>query len=143
MSLCSASPAEEAQIQKGKVQLVFTNPETVLEPKWKDVLQNERFQRNIIGIVVDEVHKTPKAKKGGKPFRETFGRIAELRSLCKQGIPVLALTASADMETRKDIVRLKNLNRDTVFVERSPNRTNIRLAATMEDMMQQIGSWAG
>ncbi|XP_019628707.1 PREDICTED: uncharacterized protein LOC109473272 [Branchiostoma belcheri] len=132
MSLCSASPAEEAQIQSGKVQLVFTNPETVLEPKWKDVLQNERFQRNVIGIVVDEVHKTPswgEAKKGGKPFRETFGRIAELRSLCKQGIPVLALTASADMETRKDIVRLLNLNRDTVFVERSPNRTNIRLAA--------------
>eukprot|EP00058_Branchiostoma_floridae_P013488 XP_002598976.1 hypothetical protein BRAFLDRAFT_122457 [Branchiostoma floridae] len=133
MSLCDPSPTEEAQILSGKVRLMFANPETlVLDEKWRDMLLTERFQNNVVGLVVDEVHKTPswgEAKKGGKAFRETFARIAELRSLCKHGTPVLALTASADTATRKDIVRLLNLSKHTVFVERSPNRTNIRLSA--------------
>ncbi|CAH1240839.1 ZSCAN29 [Branchiostoma lanceolatum] len=60
MSLCDPSPSEEARIMEGKVQLMFTNPETlVLDPKWRDLLMAERFQHNIIGIVVDHVHKTP------------------------------------------------------------------------------------
>ncbi|CAH1240939.1 Hypp6226 [Branchiostoma lanceolatum] len=54
------NPSEEARIMEGKVQLMFANPETlVLDPKWRDLLMAERFQNNIIGIVVDEVHKTP------------------------------------------------------------------------------------
>ncbi|CAH1240940.1 Hypp6228 [Branchiostoma lanceolatum] len=57
------SPSEEARIMEGKVQLMFTNPETlVLDPKWRDLLMAERFQHNIIGIVVDHVHKTPSCR---------------------------------------------------------------------------------
>ncbi|XP_078583384.1 putative ATP-dependent DNA helicase RecS [Branchiostoma floridae x Branchiostoma japonicum] len=133
VSLCNASPCDERRILDGGFQLMFGNPETfVLDPKWRDMLQSTVFQENLVGIVVDEAHKTPnwgEAKKGGKAFRETFGRIAELRSLCKQGTPILALTASADPQTRKDIVRLLNMSKDTKFVEGCPNRINIRLSA--------------
>ncbi|XP_066266513.1 ATP-dependent DNA helicase RecQ-like [Branchiostoma lanceolatum] len=95
------------------------------------MLLSDHYQENLIGIVCDEVHKTPSwgmAKKGVKAFRECFGRLAELRSLCRNGIPVLALTASADVKTRKDIVHLLKLKKTTLYVEASPDRPNIRLS---------------
>ncbi|KAI8490592.1 hypothetical protein Bbelb_318600 [Branchiostoma belcheri] len=46
--------------------------------------------------------------------KKCFGRLAELRSLCRNGIPVLALTASADAKTRKDIVHLLRLKKDNI-----------------------------
>jgi len=46
----------------------------------------------------DEVHKVVwgESKDGSNeaPFRETFSRINELRSVCKPDLPILALTAT-------------------------------------------------
>ncbi|TNN58109.1 hypothetical protein EYF80_031632 [Liparis tanakae] len=51
-----------------------------------DMLGSDVFQANVIGIVVDEVHLTYKwgqAAKGQTPFRESFAKLGELRSLVK------------------------------------------------------------
>ncbi|XP_035688826.1 putative ATP-dependent DNA helicase Q1 [Branchiostoma floridae] len=132
VSLGDASAEELRDVVRGKFQLVFGNPETwVLSSKWRDMLRSEVYQDNLLGLVVDEAHKTPAwgeaVSRGGAPFRTCFGRVSELRSLCKYGTPVLALTASAELPTRKDIVRLLSMNSDTTFVEANPDRPNIRL----------------
>ncbi|CAH1232996.1 MYO5B [Branchiostoma lanceolatum] len=59
VSLSDASAEELRGAVKGKFQLVFGNPETwVLSSKWRDMLRSDVYQDNLIGIVVDEAHKT-------------------------------------------------------------------------------------
>ncbi|XP_078575413.1 ATP-dependent DNA helicase RecQ-like [Branchiostoma floridae x Branchiostoma japonicum] len=134
VSLGDATPSEIRGVQMGRFELVFGNPETwVLTSAWRDMLKTDVYQQNLLGIVVDEAHKTPAwgeaVARGGEPFRKCFARVSELRSLCSQGTPVLALTASADLKTRKDIVRLLGMSSETTYVEARLDRTNIRLSA--------------
>ncbi|CAM4659375.1 unnamed protein product [Leuciscus chuanchicus] len=93
------------------------------------MLCSKVFQDNLVGIVVDEVHLTYKwgnAAKGEKAFRESFAKLGELRAIVKPGTPVLALTASADLQSKAIVKKQLHLdNATTVTV--SPNRTNIRL----------------
>ena len=44
-------------VQKGQVQLLYSSPESILcNPQWRDMLQLEVYQRNLVAIVVDEAH---------------------------------------------------------------------------------------
>ncbi|XP_076146136.1 putative ATP-dependent DNA helicase Q1 [Alosa pseudoharengus] len=121
---------DEVDIASGRCQLLFGSPESwLLNNKWRDMLGSDVFQANVMGIVVDEVHLTYKwgqAAKGQTPFRDSFAKLGELRSLVKAGTPVLALTASADRESRARV--MKQLQMDNpIILALSPNRTNIRL----------------
>ncbi|KAM4542739.1 uncharacterized protein PAE49_019234 [Odontesthes bonariensis] len=93
-----------ANIRRGHCQLLFGSPEAwLLQNKWRDMLGTKVFQDNVVGVVVDEVHliyKWGKRGKGEKAFRECFGKLGELRALVKQGTPILALTATADLDSR-------------------------------------------
>ena len=58
-------------------------------------------------------------------FRQQYGDIAQLRSLLRSSVPVVALTATATPRTRDIVVQslcMSNLK----FIIESPNRTNIR-----------------
>ncbi|CAL8240103.1 unnamed protein product [Gadus morhua 'NCC'] len=93
------------------------------------MLASTIYQDNLIGIVVDEVHVTYKwgeASKGESAFRESFAKLGELRSIAKEGTPVLALTASADIKSRSRVIRLLHMD-NAVQIIASPNKTNIRL----------------
>ncbi|CAH1248513.1 Hypp8187 [Branchiostoma lanceolatum] len=87
VSLLDATESEAKDIEQGENQLVFGIPELWVETeRWGDMLLSDCYQENLIGVVCDEVHKTPSwgmARKGVKAFRECFGRLAELRSLCR------------------------------------------------------------
>ena len=61
-------------------------------------------------------------------FREAFGRIHELRSVCKENLPVLALTATADSDISELIRDSVNLSKRTKIICSSPDRPNIRLS---------------
>ncbi len=61
------------------------------------------------------------------PFRKWCGLVGELRSLLPVSLPVLALTATVSLTTRKKT--LKHLGQQKCLeVVRSPDRSNIRLA---------------
>lgn len=78
---------------------------------------------------MDEVHLTYKwghGEKGKPAFREAFARLSELRSLVKANTPILALTASADLQSRGRIKKQLLLDNAMDLTE-SPNRSNIRL----------------
>ncbi|CAB3985421.1 Hypothetical predicted protein [Paramuricea clavata] len=65
--------------------------------------------------------------KNAKSFRAAYGDLSILRSLCKEGTPVLALTGTADNHTREVIMCDLVINSDVLEVFLSPNRTNLRI----------------
>ncbi|XP_078662113.1 ATP-dependent DNA helicase RecQ-like [Branchiostoma floridae x Branchiostoma belcheri] len=122
---------KRAGIMEGKFQLVFGSPERFVCPMWRDMLASPTYQENLVGIVVDEVHvayKWGQSKEPGKEaFRDAFSRLGELRSLTKEGTPILALTASAELQSTHNVVRILHMQKAHV-VKASPNRLNIRLS---------------
>lgn len=60
------------------------------------------------------------------PFRKWCGAVGQIRSLLPQGLPMLALTATASAATRKKIIEMLSLNKCVQIVV-SPNRDNIKL----------------
>ena len=59
-------------------------------------------------------------------FRKWCGVVGEIRSLLPQGVPMLALTATASAGTRKKIIELSSLHKSVQIVV-SLNRDNIKL----------------
>ena len=46
-----------ASIQKGKAQLLFISPESMLSnPQWRDMLLLPVYQKNVVALIVDEAH---------------------------------------------------------------------------------------
>ncbi|XP_028441999.1 putative ATP-dependent DNA helicase Q1 [Perca flavescens] len=123
----------DTDILHGRFQLVFGRPESwLLNEKWRNLLSSEVYRDNLVGIVVYDVHVTYKWGEGAKgeaAFRESFARLGELRSIAKDGTPVLALTASADTKNRRRVTKLLHMENATE-VTVSPNRTNLRLGLT-------------
>ncbi|XP_078656949.1 putative ATP-dependent DNA helicase Q1 [Branchiostoma floridae x Branchiostoma belcheri] len=121
---------DDEGVVEGKYMLVFGGPERwVLQEKWREVLSSATYRENLVGLVVDEVHVTYKWGEGskGKPaFREAFSKLGELRSLVKEDTPIVALTASADTQSRERVISLLNMQ-GAKRISVSPNRQNIRL----------------
>ena len=63
----------------------------------------------------------------GKTFRTEFGNLGEVRSLIPENVRMLALTATATIETRRAIHVCKTLGMlNPVVVAESPNKPNIK-----------------
>ena len=93
------------------------------------MLGNTFFVQNTVCLVIDEVHKVTwgVASKGNKPFRESFGRINELRSICRINLPVLALTATVDLDITALIQECCNLSPSVSIISESVERKNVSL----------------
>ncbi|CAL8337309.1 unnamed protein product [Gadus morhua 'NCC'] len=81
------------------------------------------------------------ASKGESAFRDCFAKLGELRSIAKEGTPILALTASADIKSRSRVSRLLHMD-NAVSIIASPNKTNIRLGLCKDQNPNlQTGAW--
>lgn len=60
------------------------------------------------------------------PFRKWCGAVGEIMSLLPQGLPMLALTATASAGTRNKVIEMLSLNKSVQIVV-SPNRDNLKL----------------
>uniref|UniRef100_A0A8C6LNV6 Helicase ATP-binding domain-containing protein n=1 Tax=Nothobranchius furzeri TaxID=105023 RepID=A0A8C6LNV6_NOTFU len=84
-------------IRKANCQLIFGSPEAwLMQSKWRKMLSTKAFRDNLLGIVVDEVRT-----------------------------PILALTATADLDSRAIIQKQLHFE-DATQVTISPNRKNIQ-----------------
>ena len=118
----------------GKAKIAYVSPER---------LQNERFIAELRTlstslIVVDEAHCI---SQWGYDFRPSYLRIASLRRLVGEDVPVLALTASATPEVTDDIMRHLSFDKPRVFA-RSFTRQNlsyiVRYTDSKEPMLLRI-----
>ncbi|XP_044170887.1 ATP-dependent DNA helicase RecQ-like, partial [Acropora millepora] len=121
------------QIIEGSVQIdiLYGSPESFVgDDKFRQMFANDMFRKNVVAVVCDEVHTVVHWGERGSskknPFRKWCGAVGEIRSLLPQGVPMLALTATASADTRKKIIDMLSLHKSVQIVV-SPNRDNIKL----------------
>ena len=104
-------------MHRGTLDILFVAPERLLQ---RDFIQ--RLQELPVGLIaVDEAHCV---SQWGHDFRQDYRRLGQLRQALPD-IPMMALTATADMTTRADIEQQLNL-RDPYIQLSSFDRPNIR-----------------
>ncbi|MCM1077626.1 MAG: RecQ family ATP-dependent DNA helicase [Bacteroides sp.] len=113
----------------GKVKLAYVSPER---------LQNDNFIAELRAmtvslIVVDEAHCI---SQWGYDFRPSYLKVAALREIVGENVPVLALTASATPEVTADIMRCLRFDSERVFA-RSFTRENLSYIVRYADFKEE------
>lgn len=101
------------KVKANQLKLLYLAPESTFIRRLKE------FPIKLIAI--DEAHCI---SHWGHDFRPEYLNLAQLKQLLP-GVPIIALTATADRVTRKDIVEKLKLHEPAIFVS-SFNRANIR-----------------
>ena len=123
-ALSSTNTQEETdkvfnQLHAGTLKLLYLAPERLASTGMQSVLK----RNNIKLLAVDEAHCV---SQWGHDFRPDYLRIGELRQ--KLGVPLAAFTATADAETRQEVIeRLFNGKTPEIFL-RGFDRPNIHLS---------------
>ena len=106
-------------LEAGKVKLLYVSPEKLISDHFLSFLQT----LNVSLIAVDEAHCI---SSWGHDFRPEYAQIGLLRNRF-EGVPFIALTATADKLTRKDIISQLALEVPAVYVS-SFDRPNLSLS---------------
>ncbi len=119
-----------AELDAGKLKILYLAPERLAASSMRATLQRS----NVISLVVDEAHCV---SQWGHDFRPDYLRIGELRQ--SLDVPLAAFTATADKETRQEIIkRLFGGFPPKVFLN-GFNRPNLHLSfAVKKNPRQQI-----
>jgi ATP-dependent DNA helicase RecQ len=106
-----------ANLHNGELDLLYVAPERMMRPGFIRSLQDMPLAL----IAVDEAHCV---SQWGHDFRPEYAALGELRNHFP-GVPFIALTATADPQTRDDIVQVLGLHEAQQF-STSFDRPNIR-----------------
>ncbi len=108
-----------ADLRAGRLDLLYAAPERLMMPDFLAMLDDVQISL----IAIDEAHCV---SQWGHDFRPEYMQLAELGARFP-GVPRIALTATADMQSREDIRRRLRLDDARLFLA-SFDRPNIRYA---------------
>lgn len=121
-------------IMDGKTKLLFIAPETLTKDENIEFFQ----QVNVSFVAVDEAHCI---SEWGHDFRPEYRRIRAMLDAIGEGIPVIALTATATPKVQSDILKNLNMDAESTFIS-SFNRENlyyeVRPKGKKEQTLKQI-----
>ncbi|ABA89619.1 ATP-dependent DNA helicase RecQ [Syntrophotalea carbinolica DSM 2380] len=106
-----------AELHAGQLDLLYIAPERLMSPGFLERLRD----MDVALIAIDEAHCI---SQWGHDFRPEYTQLGVLRRSFP-GVPLVALTATADVQTRQDILSRLELDDDDCFVT-SFDRPNIR-----------------
>jgi ATP-dependent DNA helicase RecQ len=106
-----------ARLHSGELDLLYVAPERMMRPGFIRSLNNT----GLALIAIDEAHCV---SQWGHDFRPEYAALGELRDHFPE-VPFIALTATADPQTREDIVDVLKMGNARQFVT-SFDRPNIR-----------------
>jgi ATP-dependent DNA helicase RecQ len=118
-------PAAERQdllqrLRQGRLRLLYLAPERLQLESTRQLLEDQHDAGRLVAVAVDEAHCI---SAWGHDFRPDYRRLGSLRHLC-QGVPLVALSATAAPQVRAEIIRLLQLRRPLVQVH-SARRSNL------------------
>jgi ATP-dependent DNA helicase RecQ len=120
----------ELQLRNGELDLLYVAPERLLTPRFLDLLS----QSKIALFAIDEAHCV---SQWGHDFRLEYRELTILHERFPN-IPRIALTATADAPTRREIIERLSLADARQFVS-SFDRPNIRYSITQKtDAKKQL-----
>jgi len=114
----------EQAFARGALDLLYVAPERLLQPRMLELLDRAKLAL----IAIDEAHCV---SQWGHDFRPDY---LQLVTLCERfpDVPRLALTATADVATRREIIERLNLGTARTFIS-SFDRPNICYTVTPKD----------
>ncbi|HEY9002616.1 MAG TPA: DNA helicase RecQ [Mucilaginibacter sp.] len=117
----SLTKAEIARVKEdvlgGKTKLLYVAPESLTKQENVDFLR----LNHVSFVAVDEAHCI---SEWGHDFRPEYRKIRQVISNIGEGIPIIALTATATPKVQQDIQKNLQMNNATVF-KSSFNRSNL------------------
>ena len=131
----------EDELLSGRVTYIFGSPESLEERKWRSMLLSEVYQKYLAAVFVDEAHCIDLWGGGKVPFRRAYRSICELRSFLPDIVPFVALTATATINTRREISSSLGMTKP-ITISTSPNRNNIMfLVQTVSNDIAMVFEW--
>ncbi|MEZ0469358.1 DNA helicase RecQ [Luteimonas salinilitoris] len=118
----------ERQLLAGDLDLLYVAPERLLTPRFLSLLERAHEGKGVALFAIDEAHCV---SQWGHDFRPEYRELTILHERWPQ-VPRIALTATADPPTQREIAERLQLDRARRFVS-SFDRPNIRYAVTQKD----------
>ncbi|AMO77913.1 DNA helicase RecQ [Pseudomonas citronellolis] len=121
-----------ARLQRGEIKLLYLAPERLVQPRMLDFLQ----RLNVGLFAIDEAHCV---SQWGHDFRPEYLQLGQLAELFPH-VPRIALTATADMRTREEMIQRLHLQNAEQFLS-SFDRPNIfyRIVPKEQPRKQLLG----
>ena len=116
-------PTAKDRVVHKDVQLVFITPESIIStPVYRNMLVSAVDSKRLVASVID---KADCVKTWEDQFRTTFTQIGDLRSLNPTTVNILALTATAALET-VDVVKCRPSMDKLTLIALPPHSNNIK-----------------